>query len=429
MRIRPFRAIRYNPEKVGDLSKVVAPPYDQIDPTTQSLLYSMHPQNVVRISFGRDEPGDDDTRNKYQRAAELLERWLSEGTLIEEVVPAIYLYHSTYRVGGERVTRKGFMAFGELSEYSERVVLPHERTHTKPKEDRLRLLEASQTDLELIFMLYPDPTLQVEALRGDIAATSPLAEASDLRGEQHRLWRVTEPALIAKLDAFFADRSVMIADGHHRYETALEFEKTHPEATHKLMAFFPLEGPGLTILPNHRLVRDLPDVRLQALCEALRPTFEVRELTELHIGEPAERLGEILTARVTGPDRFALVTKGAGHPYLISLRPGAFERIAWPDGTSLAWRRLAVSLLHEGIFRPHLGIGEEALRLASHVDYTASAEEGVRSVLEGRHQAVFLLAPVAPTELGAVVQGGELMPQKSTHFYPKLLTGLVMARV
>lgn len=429
MKIRPFRAIRYDLERIGDLSKVAAPPYDQIDPTIQSLLYAMHPRNIVRISFGQDEPGDDDHNNKYQRARGFLERWLAEGILVEDTAPAIYPYHSTYRVGEEWLTRKGFIALGELSDYSERIVYPHERTHTKPKEDRLRLLEATRADLGLVFMLYGDPGLRSDSLLRDVTAAPPFAEASDLRGERHQLWRVTDPNLIAELQALMADHSVIIADGHHRYETALEFRRTHPEATHKLMAFFPLEGPGLTIFPLHRLIRDVTDFRLRALREAVDPTFEVREIDRLKTSDPAERLAQVLTAQFTGSERVPLVAAGADHPSLLSLRPGAFDRIPWPKGTSEAWRRLAVSLLHEGILRPHLGIGEEALRLASHVDYTPSAEEAIRSVQQGRHQAAFLLAPLTPQELRAVVQSGEVLPQKTTHFYPKLLTGLVMARV
>ena len=429
MNIIPFRAIRYDLEQVGDYSKVVAPPYDQIDPTTQSLLYSMHPQNIVRISFGKDEPGDDTHRNRYQRARGFLEQWLADGILVEETVAAIYSYHSTYRVGEQWVTRKGFIALGEVSEYADRVVFPHERTHSQPKEDRLRLLEATRADLGLVFMLHPDPNQRVEALMAPVTAAPPFAEASDLKGEQHRLWRVTDPQLIAGLQSLMADRPVVIADGHHRYETALMFRRSHPEAKHKLMAFFALGGPGLTIFPLHRLVRPVIDFRLEVLREAIAPTFEVRELGSLRTDDPAEGLARVLTAQFTGPDRFLLVAAGADHPYVVSLRPGAFDRISWPEGTSQAWRRLAVSLLHEGILRPHLGIGEEALRLASHLDYTPSAEEAIRSIQEGRHRAVFFLPPVTPAELQAVVQSGDLMPQKSTHFYPKLLTGLVIARV
>jgi len=427
VKIRPFRAIRYDFERIGDLSKAVAPPYDQIDLATQSLLYAMHPQNIVRISFGQDEPGDDARASKYQRAKWFLERWLAEGILIEETAPAIYPYHSTYRVGEHSLTRKGFIAMGELSEYSERLVFPHERTHAKPKEDRLRLLEATRADLGLVFMLYADPDRQSDALLEEVTAAPPFAEASDLKGEEHRLWRATDPRLIAELQRLLAERPVVIADGHHRYETALEFRKAHPEATHKLMAFFPLEGPGLTIFPLHRLVRDVTNFNLAALREAVATTFEVRELEGLQTGD--QDLAHLLTAQFTGPDRFPIVAGGVDHPQLVSLRPGALDRISWPEGTSQAWRRLAVSLLHEGILRPHLGIGEEALRLASHLDYTASAEEAIRSVRAGRHQAAFLLPAVTPAELQAVVRNGELLPQKSTHFYPKLLTGLVMTRL
>ncbi|MBI2467132.1 MAG: DUF1015 domain-containing protein [Candidatus Rokubacteria bacterium] len=251
MRIRPFRGYRFGIDRERDLSKVVAPPYDQISPETQERLLALSPWNIVRASFPKALAGDD----KYRRAREVLDDWIAGGVWARETRPAIYPYHQTYRVGDTVVTRRGFIALGEVSEYARSVVLPHERTHRGPKEDRLRLLAATEADTGLLFMLVSDPDgVLLDATR---PAGEPVAEARDLRGELHRLWRITDEAAIARVQGLMAPRPVIIADGHHRYETAVEYARRRSEAADKLMAFFALEAPGLTIFPNHRLVRDV----------------------------------------------------------------------------------------------------------------------------------------------------------------------------
>jgi uncharacterized protein (DUF1015 family) len=430
MKIRPFRGYRYNPAKVPDLAAVVAPPYDQIDFELQAALYARHTWNVARITYGRDEPGDDGERNKYQRARECLDRWIGAEIFVKDPEPAIYPYHQTYRVGGELVTRRGFIVLGELTEYAQGVVLPHERTHAGPKADRLRHMEATGADTGLIFMLTSDPT--GELLRATAPSESPpLAEARDLKGELHQLWRITDRTAIARVQALMADRRVIIADGHHRYETALEYRRRNPGADLKLMAIFPLEAPGVTILATHRLVHNVEGFDPEALVARAARWFEVEPGPAL--GDPGAEAAAILSglAERAGSGRLAVAvvagTEGAG--YLLTLRPEAVYAIPWPGGTSPAWRRLAVSVLHEAILRPFLGITEEILVQKTHVDYTADATEAVALVRKGNYQAAFLIPPTTPEELQAVVQGGELLPQKSTHFYPKLLDGLVFFRL
>jgi uncharacterized protein (DUF1015 family) len=310
------------------------------------------------------------------------------------------------------VTRAGVVALGEVVEYGRGVVLPHERTHAGPKRDRLRLLEATGADTGLLFMLAPDPGGELRRLGAPEGA--PIAEARDLRGELHRLWRVTDPAAIARLQRALADVPVIIADGHHRYETAVEYARREPAARHKLMAFVPLEGPGLTILPNHRLVHGVEGFALARLLTDARPWFEVSPLDDPLGFQPT-------------PRRIGVVA--GGEAAALTLRDDAVDRLPWPPGTSAAWRALAVSVLHEGVLRPLLGITDALLDAGTHVDYTADAGEAVRAARQGRCQAAFLIAPTTPAELQAVVRGGELLPQKSTHFYPKLLDGLVFARL
>jgi len=429
--IRPFRAYRYNPSKVSDLSAVVAPPYDQIDLEIQSRLYALHPWNVVRITFGREEPGDDGQRNRYRRAREHLDRWLAEEVFVRDSEPAIYPYHQTYRAGGATITRQGLIALGELTDYERRVVRPHERTHAGPKEDRLRLLEATGGDFGLIFMLVGDPDAELLRAAAPPDGAEPIAEARDLMGEAHRLWRITDPRAIARVREFMADKPVIIADGHHRYETALAYRRARPGADFKLMAFFSLEAPGCTILPNHRLVHDLPAFAPEEICARAEPWFEV---TRFPAAEEPEGEGERFVERLASAAAAGRVAVGfvAGKtPWsaLLTLRPDAADRIAWPPGKPGAWRRLGVSVLHEGLLRPLLGITEADLVARARVDYTASSADAVRLTRSGRYQAAFLLHPTTAAELTEIVEAGEVLPQKSTHFYPKLLTGLVFSLV
>ncbi len=408
MRIHPFRGYRYAAGASRDLTTVVAPPYDQIGPEAETRLLAMSPHNIVRITLPRDESDVD----RYAAARRVLDGWLASGVWAPDDRPALYPYHQTYAVGSVAITRRGFVALGEVSDYAAGVVKPHERTHAGPKQDRMRLLEATGADVGLLFILVSDPD---GALRGATeAAGEAIAEARDLKGETHRLWRITDEATIARVQVLMAPRSVIIADGHHRYETAVEYARRHPAAHAKLMAFCALEAPGLTILPNHRLVHNVDAAALERLASAAAPWFDVGPLADPFTFRPTSRSIGVVAGR---------------QAVVFRLRDEAFERIAWPSGTSPAWRRLAVSILHEGLLAPLLGITDAMLDARTHVEYSADQAEAVRLAREGKFQAAFLVAPTTPEELAAVVEGGQLMPQKSTHFYPKLLDGLVFHKI
>lgn len=412
MRVQAFRGYRYGIGQEHDLSKVVAPPYDQITPTMQERLYTLSVANIVRVSYPADHAAAGETSDKYVRARETLDGWLREGVWAREESPVIYPYTQSYQVAGREVTRAGFVALGEVSDYARGIVLPHERTHHGPKQDRLRLLETTGADTGLLFMLTSDPEGRLRAATA--GAGAPIVEARDLRGELHRLWRITDPDAIARVRSLMSPASVIIADGHHRYETAVEYARRHPGAQDKLMAFFALEAPGLTILANHRLVHGVPGFSLTRLSHDARRWFDVTPLADPITFQPT-------------PTCIGVVA--SGDSLVFELRATADRDIAWPAGTSAAWRRLAVSILHEGLLRPLLGIDAATLEAGSHVDYTADQAEAVHAARQGHYQAAFLIAPTTPAELQAVVRGGELLPQKSTHFYPKLLDGLVFHRM
>jgi len=407
VRIRPLRGYRYAIDREREISKVVAPPYDQISPEQQEQLYAMSPANIVRVSFPREAEGD-----KYVRARATLDGWIAEHVWEAEDQAAIYPYHQTYRVDGEEITRVGLVALGQVTDYARGEVLPHERTHAAPKQDRMRLLETTGADTGLLFMLAADPSGVL--LEASMPGGEPIAEARDLKGERHRLWRVTDTATIARVQQALGAARVIIADGHHRYETAVEYARRHPGADDKLMAFFSLEAPGLTIFPNHRLVHDVDAAALASLPEAAARWFDAAPLADPLAFRPTNRVLGVVTA-----DR----------AFTLRLRAEAFDTLAWPAGTSRAWRELAVSVLHEGVLKPLLDVTDAKLDAKTHVDYTADAGEAVRAVRARRCQAAFLIAPTTLDELQAVVRGGEVLPQKSTHFYPKLLDGLVFQRL
>jgi uncharacterized protein (DUF1015 family) len=406
MEIKPVRGYRYAVDATRDVSAVVAPPYDQISDAMQDRLYAMHPHNIVRVTFPKD--GAD----KYRGARAVLDAWVADGVWRRDERPALYPYHQTYGVEGRSVTRAGFIALGEATDYARGVVLPHERTHAEPKRDRMDLLEATAADVGLLFMLVGDA--DGELRRATTPSGEPIAEAVDLRGERHRLWRIADDASVARVRALMAARQVIIADGHHRYETAVAYAERHRGAGDKLMAFFALEAPGLTILPNHRLVHGVPGFDFDDLMQTAASWFDVAPLPD----PLTARLENRTIGVVSGPDAAVL-----------RLRPDGFERIAWPARTSRAWRALAVSILHEGVLRPLLGITDAKLDARTHVDYTADRAEAIELARTGKYQAAFLIAPTTPEELHAVVRGGEILPQKSTHFYPKLLDGLVFHRL
>jgi uncharacterized protein (DUF1015 family) len=407
MRVRALRGYRYAIGREREISKVVAPPYDQISPEQQELLYALSSANIVRLSYPHDAG-----EAKYSAARDTLARWLADGVWECDDRPAIYPYHQTYRVEDREVTRVGLIALGQVTEYARGEVLPHERTHAGPKEDRLRLLEATGADTGLLFMLVSDPARELLTLSAPAGA--PIAEARDLKGERHRLWRVDDADAVAAAQRLLEHARVIIADGHHRYETAVEYARRHPGRDDKLMAFFSMEAPGLTIFPNHRLVHGVPDFSLSRLLAAAARWFDVTAL-----GDPA-------AFRPTNRALAVVTSAGAAR---LTLRPEAFGAIPWPPGTSRAWRELAVSILHEGILKPFLDVTDARLDAKTHVEYTADRLEAIRLVRDGHHQAAFLIAPTTLDELRAVVRGGEVLPQKSTHFYPKLLDGLVFHRL
>jgi uncharacterized protein (DUF1015 family) len=445
--VRPLPGIRYAPET--DLAAVVTPPYDVISPEAQARYYDRDPHNVIRLELGREERGDDELDNRYTRAALTFAEWRLNGVLLRDA-PALYVYEQRFfspTGRGERV-RRGLFARVRVEPWEAGVVLPHERTLAKPKDDRLKLTRATAATLSPIMALYDDPAAEVAAILTKVMRRKPEVAFADEAGEGHRLWPVRDAATIARVARLFRDRQLYIADGHHRYETALAYREELREtrralspddpANFTLMALCPIEDNGLVVLPTHRIVRGVVAERLTLLPGELAGYFEMTPLGD-HGGlgtlDPEQTLAALEQAG-EGGQRVAFVMLTPDGAYLLRQTAGGVAAMDGLDparggngvGSSVAWRRLDVAALHELALARALGINEEAVRGGEHVTYTRDAKVAIEAVRTGENgaQLAFLLNPTPPTAIRDVARAGDRMPQKSTYFYPKLITGLLI---
>ena len=425
--ILPFRALHYDPRKIPDLGAVVTQPYDKISPQMQARYYGLSPYNLVRIIRGRTLPDDGPANNVYVRAASDFQAWIQSGVLASEHEPAIYPYHQEYEVPGQRGLRKerrGFIALLRLEDYSARVVHRHEETLSGPKADRLELLKATRAHYGQIFMLYSDPAGVVEGLLAAPAAEQPWERVTDEYGTRHTAWRTAEPKIIAGVTAAMSNKRLVIADGHHRYETASAYRdacranSSDRNAPHEfvMMTLVNMNSPGLVVLPTHRVVFGVEGFDAEKLTRQLQEFCELKRTTSSGAGLLAE-----LAEMGRGGTAFGVVT--AGGRVLARVRADKVDNLL-TDVTTLE-RQLDVVVLHEIVLHRILGISPEAVREQRNVRYFRSADEAVQQVANGAN-AAFLLNPVPLTVMRDLCYAGRVMPQKSTDFYPKLLSGLTL---
>ena len=425
--IRPFRGIRYDMTQVGAMSDVVAPPYDVIDAALQDRLYQASPYNVIRLELNRPEPADDAENNRYTRAARFLKDWRREGILREEDHPALYVYHQSFEVEGMTHTRKGFLARVRLEPFGQGKIFPHEQTLSGPKADRLALFQATQTNLSPIFGLYPDEQNDVlRAAESGIRDRTPL-EATDHLGVLNHLWPVYDAQAHTAVQGLIGQRPIFIADGHHRYETGVKFRDdlaaakalSGPDdpANFCMMMLVGMSDPGLLILPTHRLVSGFAGLTSEALTARLAPEFAVTRVGE---GEAGARAAWETVEAEGAQDVIAFGTVTDGLWVTARLRSDArMDRLA-PDH-SPEWRSLGVSILHELVLKALLGpVGNPVCR------YVHLLDEVLTDV--GRHgcDLACLVPPAGMDHVESIASNLEKMPPKSTYFYPKLLSGLVL---
>jgi len=448
--ISPFRAWRYDPERVP-VQQAVTQPYDKITPAMQERYYQASPYNLVRIILGKRLPGDGDAENVYTRAAASFQNWRQTGVLRRDPEPSIYRYSQTFRVPGDvpgnvpggapggvvggvvgnqaRAERWGFIALGRIEEYSAGVVFRHEQTLAQPKADRLELLRATRAHFGQIFMLY-SAAGKVDALLDSAAARDIDIEVTDEYDVVHRVWKISDSSVIASVQERMRDRKLIIADGHHRYETALTYRNERRAAADTgsgfpvpydsvMMTFVDMDRPGLVILPTHRLVFGLPSFSAAQFQAEARKFFHVEEVDA---GIDATRATTIL--QQAGHTGTALLAITAGRSFLLH-SPRAIGTSLFGN-LSLRQQALDVVQLHKCLLEGVLKISEEAIRNQANVSYCREAAEALTQAQSGKVQVAFLMNPVRMDQVRDIALAGDVLPQKSTDFYPKLLSGLTI---
>jgi len=434
-RIYPFRAWRYNSEVVSP-SDVVTQPYDKISPAMQETYYQRSPYNLVRVILGKAEASDSpEGENVYSRAAAFLKDWQAKNVLKQEEQPSIFAYSQSFTVPGTSITkeRRSFIALGKVHDYAEQVVYRHEQTLSKPKGDRLNLLKATHAHFGQIFMLYSDPAGSIDAALFNTTAAADV-EVTDEYDVLHRLWRVSDPEVIKVVVSGMAEKKLIIADGHHRYETALNYSKEHAPATVAtspdaqglpvpeypeavvMMSFVNMDSDSMVVLPTHRVVHSLAGFSAEKFVAAAEQFFSVEKL-------PATDANG-LTAKLTAETGTAFIAVTKDGDFLLRSKKDVID--AALGNIPAHTRDLDLTHLHSIILDKLLGLDEEKVREQTNLRYLRSAEEAVRQPRAGEADVTFLTNPVTMEQLKSVAFAGDVMPQKSTDFFPKLLTGLAI---
>ena len=434
--ILPFRAWRYDPQRVS-LPQVVTQPYDKISPQMQEHYYAASPSNLVRIILGRREAKDNTEHNVYTRAAEHFRDWRNRGILLQDLNPSIYAYSERFTPPGGAAPqeRRGFIALGRIEDYAAKVVYRHEQTLAKPKADRLDLLRATRAHFELLFMLYEDSG-EIDSLLAGAASTRPAIEVTDEYGVIHRVWQLSDARLIDSVHAQMRDKKLVIADGHHRYETALNYRDERRAAVSVdnsavsrqapyefvVMAFVNVNSPGLLILPTHRVVHSVSSFSADAFRDSAQAFFDVEEVDP---ALDAARVAGML--REDGIARTVLLATTANRSFLLRTprepKPAAVRALS---GLSARQQALDVVQLHKCLLEGVLKLSEESIRNQQNISYIRNADEALAQVRGGKANIAFLMNPCKVEQVRDIAFAGEVMPQKSTDFYPKLLSGLTI---
>jgi uncharacterized protein (DUF1015 family) len=444
--IHPFRALVYDTNKFK-LDEVLTQPYDKITSAMQDRYYAASPYNLIAIEKGISLPGDSAENNVYTRAEKTLKEWIAKKILIRDQSPSIYVYAQEYLVPGTqtRKVRMGFIALGRLEDYHAKVVFPHERTLSAPKADRIELLRHLRAQTGQLFMLYDDAARKVDAYLEEIARTPTPLKTCDEFDVTHRLWPVNDAGFIRRIQAAMADKKIIIADGHHRYETALNFRnerraqlgKTDALAAHEfaMMTFINSHSRGLTILPTHRSIRNVTNFDFERFRKTLAPFFDwysypflTTEERQTSYADFRKDLGGQNHGRRAIGIYPGTIDGQSGAFYLFLLRRDANLETLLPD-MSGAQRGLDVVLLHRLILERGLGITAEAVTAEKNVSYEREIENAIAAVDRGEAQLACLLNPVRVQQVVEIALSGEVLPQKSTDFYPKLLSGVAIYRI
>lgn len=434
--IVPFKGILYNPEKINDFSDVVAPPYDVISPLQQDQLYQRHPNNVIRLILGKIEKNDTAQNNRYTRAAEFLKTWLKEKILVRDQHPAFYLSSVEFPYENRLITRFGLVALVRLEPFEKGVILPHEKTFSKVKSERLELIKACHANFSPIFSLYSDHNGILEILKQAAADRAPDMEMLDTNGFLQKLWRITETAVHQNISAAMMDKTLFIADGHHRYETALNyrnwvagqtrnFTDEHP-ANYLMMSLSSMEDPGLVILPAHRILRDVGSEALESFDQKVKQYFEIETFNFKDQEKDAVRDQFIDTLHLNKEkNAIGVYMKNRQSFTLLTLKPGIMEKL-FSDEIPKSLRNLDVTVLTRLVFMEILGFDQNRLDNDKLIAYSSIEKDAIETVLKEDYDVTFILNPTKIEQVRQVAQKGLIMPRKSTYFYPKVISGHVL---
>lgn len=414
----PFKGILYNPEKVN-AGLVTAPPYDVITPEHKEELYKKDLRNIIRVDFGKDSDDDNEHENRYTRAAKHLSGWLEEGALIHEQEPSFYCYEISYEINGQTKKTRGFLGAVKIEELGRGRIHPHEMTYSKPKSDRLNILRYCQANTSPIFSLYSSKDKLTSSILKNIVREKPFIEAKNGDGFSHRLWKINNKSAIETIKKEMLDKDIFIADGHHRYETSLKFKKEMEEKglvktgsepfNYTMMFLANMEDDGLTLLPTHRIVEVDSNINIK---ETLKQLFNIHKISALGVSEEETR-HQMFEAMRKKAHSFGMFLTNSNNYYALSVNELKMD-IEMPE----CLRSLDVTVLHKLIF--------EKLLKIEHYEYEMDSDVAVERAKKGSFEAVFFLNPTNIHDVKEVALAGERMPPKSTYFYPKLLTGMVI---
>lgn len=419
--IKGYKGLRFNCEKAGKIEELVCPPYDIISDQQREEYIKTNPHNIIRLELPK---GDD----KYNKAAEILKDWLEKGILVKEDKPAIYIYEEEFTAYGERKAIKGIICRVKLEEFSKGIILPHEFTLSKAKEDRLNLMKATNCNFSQIYSLYMDGGKNTLGKIDSLSKSEPDIQLQDNDNVTHRMWIIKDEKAIADICSDFTDRKLYIADGHHRYETALNYRnylreqglaKEGDACDYQMMMLVDMEHPGLVVFPTHRLVRNLDSFNAERVIDGCKEYFYVTEHSDINTIEST-----LMELYNQGKKAYAFYCGGSSYKLLVLKDTNIIKKLL--PNASTATQQLDVTILHTLILEKIFGIDAENMAKQINLTYTKIFDEAISSVQQGNSQCAFILNPTRVSEIREVASNGEKMPQKSTYFYPKMITGLVM---
>lgn len=435
----PFKGILYNPEKITNMADVTTPPYDVISEEEQHNFHKKHPQNIIRLILGNETEKDNEKNNRYTRAAGFFNDWISEEILIQDKVPSFYLTSVEFTVDGISIRRFGLIALVRLEPFEKGIILPHEKTYSKIKSERLQLMKACHANFSPVFSLYSGKVDALNILENETYSQSPDSDFTDDKGHRHKLWKITDPDIRKSISASFREKILYIADGHHRYETALnyrewasennpKFSSDHP-ANFIMMYLCSMEDPGLIILPAHRLLTSVSDSNLSDFIQKASEYFDITTV-EPDNNEPG-KTGSLFISSLRSEgatNKIGVLLKNSNNFYILSLKTGIMRK-KYGDELSESLMNLDVTVLTKLILTEILCIGQAGFDNEKLIAYSSSDKEAMGNISSGRYDIAFILNPTKIEEVRRIAGEGLIMPRKSTYFYPKVITGQVLNKL